>query len=333
MPLIIRNTILIPSFFVKLRRNLKRQDLFLLNNVSPMLDASKIDNDGTLTPKDFSKINKYYGLAVPAILGEAFCLLRNTSMSNSERWVSTSQGVITGLFDDFFDDLRLPLEDIIEMLHNPKSIIPKSSNQKLFLEFYIIALDKSKDPELIIKQFVEVYKAQVQSLEQEKSSLENIRIWDITKLKGGHSVLFYRTGFDNLLGIGEKEALFQLGVVMQFENDIFDIYKDFKSKISTIPTKCDDIKNLRLRYESEIGKFIELSYKMNYKRKQILKFLDIVMPVINRGFVCLDQYQKLQDINNGVFNIDSFTRKQIICDMEKPKNILKTIYYQSVNAY
>lgn len=333
MPSIIRNTILIPSFFVKLRRNLKRQEVFILNNITPMLESSRIDNDGTLTPKDYSKINKYYGLAVAAILGEAFCLLRNTSMSNSERWVSSSQGVITGLFDDFFDDLRLPLADIIEMLHNPKSIIPKSSNQKLFLEFYIIALDKSNDPELIIKQFVEVYKAQVQSIEQEEFSLNKNRIWEITALKGGHSVLFYRTGFDNILEAGEHEALYQLGVVMQFENDIFDIYKDNKSNITTIPTKCDNIKKLKLRYESEIGKFIELSYNMNYKRKQILKFLDIVMPVINRGFVCIDQYQKLQKMNNGAFNIASFTRKQIICDMEKPKNILKMIYYQSVNAY
>jgi len=67
---------------------------------------------------------------------------------------------------------------------------------------------------------------------------------------------------------------------------------------------------------------------MNYPENQVKKFLERVMPVINRGFVCLDQYQRLEKNSGGAFDTSSYTRKQLICDMEKPGNFLRTIQYQ-----
>ncbi len=145
--------------------------------------------------------------------------------------------------------------------------------------------------------------------------------------------MFYRTGYDNILAIGEKEALFQLGSLMQLENDIFDIYKDVKSEIATIPTTISQVSELRTLYTEQMNKMIVLCYRMDYPKKQIELFLDRVMPVLNRGFVCLDSYQRLAENNENVFTITSFTRKQLICDMEKPGNFFRTIYYQLVNHY
>ncbi|NQU33248.1 MAG: hypothetical protein HQ521_08440 [Bacteroidetes bacterium] len=329
----LRNTIKLPLIFLGIIQSINIQKKFLQKNITPMLQNAEVKNDGTLSQKDFVKINKYYGLAVPSILGEAFCVLRGKPMSDSERWASTSQGVITGLFDDFFDDQKLPEEQIIKMVKAPESISAETSSQQLFLDFYMKALEKASHPELIIEQLLAVFEAQNFSVEQENSDIIKDRIWEITQKKGGDSVLFYRSGFDNKTLEGEKEALFQLGALMQFENDIFDIYKDYKSKIYTIPTTIHIVYEIRKLYREQLVSFIDLSYKMHYLNKQIIQFLDIVMPVINRGFVCLDQYQKLENKNNGLFTIDSFTRKQLICDMEKPRNMLRTIAYQIKNDY
>lgn len=329
----ILNAILLPSIFMKLLRDLQRQKKFMKHHIAPLLHQAKSTNDGTLTEKDFLKINKYYGLAVPAILGEAFCTLRGVPMCESERWSSTSQGIITGLFDDFFDDIRLPEEQIVNMVEKPESIIPQSSNEKLFLDFYLVALQKASHPELIKKQLLLVHHAQVASMEQENPEIDKERIWEITCLKGGDSVLFYRTAYDNLLVKGEEEALFQLGSLMQLENDIFDIYKDAKAKIATLPTTLPKVIELRQLYEAQINLLIELCYKMDYPEKQVKQFLNRVMPVINRGFVCLDQYQRLEKNNGDVFDTASFSRKQLICDMEKPGNLLRTIRYQLKNKY
>ncbi len=333
MGVAIRKAIKLPYIFMNLLLDLRQQKKFMKLHIAPLLKKSIITNDGTLTEKDFLKINRYYGLAVPAILGEAFCTLRGTKMTESERWVSTSQGVITGLFDDFFDELELPEDQIVNMVNHPENIHSGSSNELLFLDFYKLSLQKAAFPNLIKEQLMMVHKAQVASIEQENPKINASRIWEITCIKGGDSVLFYRTAFNNLLVKGEKEALFQLGSLMQFENDIFDIYKDFKSGISTLPTTILLVKDLRKLYKKQIRIFIELCHKMDYPSKQVEQFLDRVMPVINRGYVCLDKYQKLEDNNANVFDISSFSRKQLICDMEKPLNFLRTIQYQLRSNY
>ena len=329
----IRNAILLPSIFLNLICDLRKQKEFMKHQIAPLLNKAKSNNDGSLTEKDFLKINKYYGLAVPAILGEAFCRLRGKHMTNSERWVSTSQGIITGLFDDFFDDLKLPKDYIISMVEQPEAITPKSSNENLFLDFYLSALHKAAHPELIKRQLLLVHMAQVQSVEQENPAIDKKRIWEITKLKGGHSVLFYRTAFDNVPVAGEKAALYQLGSLMQYENDLFDIYKDAKGNIATMPTTSVKVLELRALYNIQIKLFIELCYKMDYPNNQVEQFLNKVMPVINRGFVCLDQYQQLEKRNGDEFDVASFSRKQLICDMEKLQNLFRTLRYQLMNHY
>ena len=51
--------------------------------------------------------------------------------------------------------------------------------------------------------------------------------------------------------------------------------------------------------------------------------------IICRGNVCLDMLQKKEELTNNAFAIDKYKRKDLICDMEKPVNILKTINYYS----
>ena len=127
--------------------------------------------------------------------------------------------------------------------------------------------------------------------------------------------------------------MFQLGAIMQFENDIFDIYKDFKNGIQTLPTTVTKSNKLRKLYSEQIKLFIKLCYEMDFPKGQISNFLDGVMPVLNRGCVCLDRYQFLENSNNGLFDLESFNRKQLICDMETISNLFKTIKYQIVNYY
>jgi hypothetical protein len=91
------------SGIVSVIRQLHTQRKFISDEIAPILKDARRHNDGTLDETDFKKITHYYGWAVPAILGAAFCELRGTEMSVEERWASTCQGAMTGLFDDFFD--------------------------------------------------------------------------------------------------------------------------------------------------------------------------------------------------------------------------------------
>ncbi len=329
----LRNALQLPATYLRIVNNLKKQEGFIKVNLSPVIDPVLLTSDTTVSEKDILKIKKYYGLAVPAILGEAICALRGFNMSETERWISTCQGVITGLFDDFIDDHGKSEDQIVSLVESPESFNITTSNEQLFLDFYIRALKLSDDPENIINQLLLVHKAQIDSKRQTDPLTTSDDIWEITCKKGGESVLFYRTAFDHELEREEKESLYKLGSLMQFENDIFDVYKDSKSNIATIPVRTGDINELKDQYRSLLQKFLDACNKMNYPKKQLRKFLDIVMPVINRGFVCIEHYQKLEMSSEGGFDVGSFSRKELICDMEKVRNILKTMYYQVKNRY
>ncbi len=323
---------ILPALF-SLRRYISRQRRFMRKEITPILDVARATNDGSLSERDFKKINRYYGLAVPAILGEAFCRLRGNPMEENERWASTSQGVITGLFDDFFDGKKLPQSQILAMLKNPETIEANDSNESLFLTFGIKVLQFVKNADWLRTQFMLVHKAQVESLKQENAILNSEDLWLITRNKGGHSVLFYRAAFNNPMRAGEEAALYQLGSLMQLENDIFDVYKDVKSNICTLMTSETNMADLRKRFMLEAEKMLDLCHHLDYPKNQIIDFLDIIMPVVNRGFVALDQYEKLQLSTGGIFEPSKYSRKQLICDMETPKHILKTIGYQIKNHY
>jgi hypothetical protein len=114
---------------------------------------------------------------------------------------------------------------------------------------------------------------------------------------------------------------------MQLENDIFDIYKDHLDGIKTLATTETKIDNLRNFYRSLLEDVLLAADKTTFPEKNKKKFIDIILMIICRGFVCLDMLEKNEKRSNNVFTINNYGRKDLICDMEKPLNILKTVDY------
>ena len=140
----------LPGTISLVLKNIHVQKEFLTQHIDPILKNTLASNDGSIDEDDIRKINSYYGLAVPAILGEAFCTLRGTKMTSKERLASTAQGAMTGLFDDFFDKDYLSdtaVENIIHQKRNPGN---KKANQVLFDIFYKFALDNCPDKKLLL---------------------------------------------------------------------------------------------------------------------------------------------------------------------------------------
>ena len=52
-----------------------------------------------------------------------------------------------------------------------------------------------------------------------------------------------------------------------------------------------------------------------------------ICTIIFRGLVCLDCLEKNEKRSNGLFSVNDYTRKQLICDMEKFKNQVHMIRY------
>lgn len=325
------NLLKLPGLYITLKNNLKLQKKFIKKTIALDIEESRNTNDGSISDQDYNKITNYYGLAVPAVLGESFCILRGKKMSEKERLSLTYLGGLTGLFDDFFDEKDMDEDHILWLTQNPEYTPAKSSHEKLFLKFYFRALKNSADHALLKKYFLNVFNAQVLSKKQILPKIDYDEIKTITLQKGGISLLFYRCALSQAMNEEEEKLLYKLGGLMQLENDIFDIYKDHKAGIKTLVTTETKIENLKKIYKYLIDEIHELVFNSNYPIKNKKKFLRIISMIICRGNVCLDMLQKKEELTNNVFAIDKYERKDLICDMEKPVNILKTINYYGMS--
>ena len=312
--------IAVPSTVSSILKKLSTQRSFLQKNIQPILAESEKQNDGSLDAADFKKINEYYGLAVPAILGEAFCLLHNKKMTADERMASTSQGAMTGLFDDFFDKQYLS-DEIIEDLLNNKMMEGKRSNEKLFHVFYKHALQHVPDSKKMQEALMEVYQAQLESKKQTQGTISEKEIQSISFYKGGSSLLFYRTAFLPVPTADEEKLIYNLGSLMQLANDIFDVYKDRENKIKTLVTEATHIAPLRELFGELLSTYYLVAYDLELPKKNVRKFLSILsLGIFSRAFVCLDQLEKNEATTNNVFSVHQYSRKQLICDMDLAKN-------------
>lgn len=323
------NIIHAPTVLFTLIRNVNRQRKFLKKNIDPILHEVNQTNDGSLDKNDFKKITDYYGLAVPCILGEALCALRGKKMSEQERLALTFQGAMTGLFDDFFDKENMSNESIKQFMEKPEELTGKTSRQKLFLLFYKNALEYSHDRKLTLYYLQKVYAAQIESRKQSKPGLlPQDEIKSITVEKGGVSVLFYRSALSNPIFKEEEDALYKMGGLMQFGNDIFDVYKDRQKNIDTLMTTAKHVNDVRNIFKEMMQESFRSFYKTNYKRKHINNFLRLVsMSLCCRCFVCLDQLEEKKRMSGNVFTPYQYSREDLICDMDKASNKWKMIKY------
>lgn len=323
----LENLAYLPKLFTSLWRSFERQKQFLKVTLTHDIEQSKRENDNTLSDRDYKKMTGYYGFAVPALLGEGFCMLRGRSMSAKERLAITYLGALTGLFDDFFDEQKIPEEHIMEMIIHADERLANNSNERLFVKFCQIALENAEDADLVKNVAYKVFDAQVLSRKQKLSSTKPEEVKDITFKKGGLSLLFYRSIFKDQIHENEEKMLCYLGGIGQLENDIFDIYKDSQQGIRTLATLTNKIDDLRKVYVDLMGQTFELVRQTPYSTANKNKFLHFISLIICRGFVCLDFLEENEPRTDHQFIINKYEKKDLICDMGKVSNTVKLFNY------
>ncbi len=321
------NLIHLPRLFVIFSIKYIYQKRFIKNTLSVDIAKSNKTNDSSLDDQDFKKITDYYGYAVSVMFGETYCILRGKKMSLRERSSLTNLAGLTGLFDDFFDKKEMTESYIKNLLENPYNNRGKNSNEQLCNAFYLKALENSADIDLLKSYALKVTDAQILSKKQLNQNIDQEEIKAITYLKGGNSVLFYRCALNEEMSDQEKQLLYKLGAIWQLENDMLDIYKDGKDGIKTLATTENKMNNLRKTYTSLMEELVDLVYLTKYSDANKKMFLRIVALFVSIGFVCLDMLEKNEKLTNNSFVLAEYERKQLICDMEKPANIMQSIHY------
>lgn len=307
--------------FIRLMSSIAGHRKFLLS-IFPKETRNGLDKD------ELQRI-LLYGSAVPAMIGQTYAVLRGFGMSKNEKLSLTCLGAITGLFDDLSDKYFLPEKYIRNLILQPKAVTSLPANEKVFLQFYKTALENSDHPEIVKSALIRVHKAQMLSRSQKNPESDPLFIDEITREKGGASMLFYRSVLKMKPDETETELIYLLGATGQLENDIFDIYKDHLEGINTLATRMNKTNELREIYIGLMNRVFVALDKTSFESNNKRKFRRQISLIMARTLVCLDCLEKNESKTDGRFALDKYERRNLICDMEKPRNLLKMLNYSA----
>ncbi len=296
--------------------------IFFKKNVKKLYRKLQID----LTEKRLNRI--YYYSIMLYILFDWMVLLRKKRINKAEKYKRNLLMIFTPSFDDLGDEYNINADQVMKAFKEEKTEydVPEFIVAKYIYKTFLSL--NNLNAELINQHGDEVVKWECSGKTMEinkDSSYDELK--DVIIGKGGDSIVFYRAGLDSEFKKGEEKAYFKLGSLLQFTNDIFDVYKDVKNGHQTLLTTTNDLIPVYDLYVELINDMIKSFFHLDLPIKRITKFLNRVMIILSRGLVCFNQLLEVQNRENGKFAPAKLSRQDLVCDMEKWSNIKKSIKY------
>jgi len=277
---------------------------------------------------DQTKRLKHYIEIMPLLLGDVYCLIWGRALSKKERELLTYLSAFAPLMDDFFDKDKRDLSEIRSLIFQPSSFVPQNDSEHL-AKFILEKLHALVHPlnadwkETAVK----LLEAQQRSTQQANPDLSKAEVEQICYDKGGFTLMMGRVLLANPVASIEQEAIMNLGYLIQFVDDIFDIWEDSQNGIKSLANQSQSMEALENVYCSKLNKVYDSVYDLGFDSKNVSRFLNCMFILFVRGFVALEQFKAVEKSCGGKLNPLTIKRSLLICDMEKVSSMLKTYTY------
>jgi hypothetical protein len=239
---------------------------------------------------------------------------------------------MVSVYDDFFDDKTLTLEQIDSIFYHPEEYTAQTFFEKVFIYTHTRLLNDVADKIQYFKDFEGLHIAQKDSLEQFNPAVSDEALLSITTRKGGYCLLMCRHYLDTPYLPEADTTWYALGGVIQLTNDLYDIYKDIQEGIITLAIRAKQHEAICALYHKHAQALNESIRQLPVKSKR-KSDLSIILNVIAAfGYVALDNLARLQGNNATLPAFESLARKELIIDMEKNTNRFKLLKFTFQNA-
>ena len=168
---------------------------------------------------------------------------------------------------------------------------------------------------------------QVETIKQTARGIAVEELERITYTKGAVSVIIYHQALDDVATNEMMDTLFGIGSLYQLGNDIFDLYKDTRDNIYTLVNTCDDYVAFKENFINRIKLQNQKIMALPYAQKNKKEFCIVINAINARSLVAIDRLIRLQKKKGKKIDWWKLERKNMICDMEKTRNILRWVYY------
>ncbi len=304
----------------------KRQKRYLKQFLIPLMSDLEVRYNGKFSDTLRKRILTQYALPVPALVCEAYTHLWKKKISAQEREIATYMGVFSALFDDFFDESQLSEADIEKLCFDTIHFQAKNFEEKVAKEIYLKMIPMLAHPDIYVKGMKNVFSAHIDSTKQLSSNVSIEELWDITYAKGYYSLILYHYILNTLPTPTLEKVMQYGGNMIQMTNDIYDVRKDLIDNIKTLPLQLPSLQAFYDKIIADIKSLNFLCRQLETSKKEKKVFQLTINAIVARGLVAVDQLKRLQQ-KKGSINLETWSRKELITDMEKPIKILKWIKY------
>ena len=293
-----------------------------LHQASLILRKMEQQYGGVFDDATFKKVTKSYSVWLPSVL-DSFTALHGRKSTPVEQERSVHYFICSSLFDNFFDDKLLSIPEIEAITFDPRNFIARDFNEKAFLHSHLLLLNAMTDTIDYLNVLRHEFHAQVESMQQFDVNITDEQIKDITFEKGGNAVLMCRYYLDVNPSVEEEHCWYQLGILIQFSNDLFDIHKDLQDGIQTLAIRCTDAYAIEKMYVEQVKELQQNIAKLPFRKDIKTNFSIVMASAYALGLTAIENLKLIQGNNNQLPDLKTLSRKHLIIDMEKPVAIFK----------
>jgi len=290
--------------------------------------------NGKFDKKTLEKIVKRYSIQ-QHFINDSFSSLFGRNNIEKEKERNLLYFIMVSVYDDFFDDKTLTIEQIDSIFYRPETFTAETFFEKVFIYTHTRLLNDVADKAQYFKDFEGLHIAQKDSLEQFNPNVTDEALLSITTRKGGYCLLMCRHYLETPYLPEADASWYALGGVIQLTNDLYDIYKDMQEGIITIAIRAKQYEAIYALYHRHAEALNETIRQLPVTKNR-KSDLSIILNVIAAfGYVALDNIKRLQanNSNNSILPaFDTLARKELIIDMEKNSNRFKLLKFTYQNA-
>ena len=269
----------------------------------------------------------FYGGTFLSII---FSTLRGKTRTYSEKHRLTNLAALAYFFDDLVDSFRHRDDTGMLWRDNPEEYgLAADDHRRLALHFlHNIYLELPQHHLQPFKNTMHrVFNVETAGRQQFLEDVAAQEIVHITREKGGYSVLLFRMVHEPLPSLAEEAALLEFGQLIQYSDDIFDVWFDEQANTRTVATEWvrqGDVAALRAVFEQQVQQVQKAFRRIGQPRYRVETALRVVHYITAITLVCLDHYAFLQK-KHGVIPMSE--RKTMVVDMEQWRNRWRTAFY------
>ena len=304
-----------------------KQSAFIRSFLKPLVEKHCKILGYELSASEKKKVLFYYPMYTVLACAQMYLTLKGRKLTKDERKRLTLVGAMATLCDDLIDENNFSRQQIFNLLSNNLNEEELETKAKL-----LVALNKELQKFYTLSpQYLQQLKMALQrqavSVKQSYPNISLEEIVNICREKNGHTSLMFASLLDEKWSNEELQFIYQSAIVGQLTNDSFDIYFDTQQGIKTYFNTALSIKNVREFFLNECMNLHEKVFACDAPIKNKLRTIQRMSVLHAFTLTALDHLQETEDKYGAPVDWKSVPRREMVTDMAKNKNRIKTVRY------